>query len=136
MNVMSLLNSGGCKMDRKYEIEGKLIDLSVQVLDLVKKIQNDRKAFFVAKALLQNAVPPVICYGEALLEKEESLFRMKLLDCLSYLKGIRDGLIITARSPQKMQFSDLGKMILSCNYLISVISRQIKPEQAYTHQRA
>jgi four helix bundle protein len=105
------------------ELENRLIDFSIQAVNLIKSLPDDRVTIHLSGQLLRSAISPALNYGEAQGAESRKDFVHKLgvvlkelresLNCLKILVG-------TNYIPPE------GPVIKECNELVSIFVKSVE----------
>ena len=105
------------------ELENRLIDFSIHVVNLIKSLPEDRVTNHLSGQLLRSATSPALNYGEAQGAESRKDFVHKLgvvlkelresLNCLKILAGAN---YIKPKSP----------VIIECNELVSIFVKSVE----------
>ncbi len=84
---------------RKYDLEDRLVEFSIKIIDIVEKLPNTKAGNHIAGQLIRCGTSSTFNYGEA--ESAESIndFIHKMSICLKELRETRLCLIIIKRKP-------------------------------------
>lgn len=113
------------------ELENRLIDFTIQVVNLIKSLPEDRITNHLTGQLLRSATSPALNYGEAQGSESTKDFVHKLgivlkelresLNCLKILAGTN---YIKAESP----------VMKECNELVSIFVRSVETNKKKLEQ--
>ncbi|MGD1042719.1 MAG: four helix bundle protein [Sedimentisphaerales bacterium] len=85
------------KGTQKFDLEGRLIDFSLCVIDVVESLPNSRVGSHIANQLVRSGTSPAANYGEALSAESRSYFIHKMRVSLKELRETRIWLLIIQR---------------------------------------
>jgi four helix bundle protein len=85
------------KGTQKFDLEGRLIDFSLSVIDIVESLPNSRVGSHIANQLVRSGTSPAANYGEALSAESRSDFIHKMRVSLKELRETRIWLLIVQR---------------------------------------
>jgi four helix bundle protein len=85
------------KGTQKFDLEGRLIDFSLGVIDIVESLPNSRVGSHIANQLVRSGTSPAANYGEALSAESRSDFIHKMRVSLKELRETRIWLLIIQR---------------------------------------
>jgi four helix bundle protein len=82
---------------QKFDLEGRLIGFSLDVIDIVESLPNSRVGIHIANQLVRSGTSPAANYGEALSAESRSDFIHKMRVSLKELRETRIWLLIIQR---------------------------------------
>ena len=85
------------KGTQKFDLEGRLIDFSLSVIDIVESLPSSRVGSHIANQLVRSGTSPAANYGEALSAESRSDFIHKMRISLKELRETRIWLLIIQR---------------------------------------
>ena len=91
------MESEKCGRTGKYDLEERLIDFSIGVIDIVETLPNSRVGSHIANQLVRSGTSPAANYGEAQSAESRSDFIHKMLISLKELREARIWLLIIKR---------------------------------------
>jgi four helix bundle protein len=112
--------------NRKYDLEDRLIDFSVRIIDIVEKLPNTRTGNHIANQLIRCGTSPAPNYGEAQSAESRKDFIHKIKICLKELRETKIWLKIIQRKKLLNNTKDVGDAIAECDELISIFVTSIK----------
>jgi four helix bundle protein len=116
-------------MEKKYDLEDRLIDFAVRIIDLVETLPNTRDGNHVAGQLVRCGTSPAPNYGEAQSAESRSDFIHKIKIVLKELRETNVWLQIIRRR-RMAKSADLTKsLIAECHELISIFVTSSKTAQ-------
>jgi four helix bundle protein len=110
----------------KYDLENRLIEFSLLIIDIVEMLSNTRVGNHVAGQMLRSGTSPSFNYGEAQVAESRDDFIHKMKICLKELKEAHVALQIAKRKPLVTSFAKVDKAIIECKELISIFVRSIE----------
>jgi len=114
------------RRDVKYDLEERLLDFAVRIIEIVEALPNTRTGNHIAGQLLRCGTSPGPNYGEAQSAESRQDFVHKMKICLKELRETNAWLkIIRRRSLFKRQ-EELEALIGECNEVISIFVKSIK----------
>ena len=116
-------------METKYDLEKRLIDFAVRVIDLVETLPNTRAGNHVAGQLVRCGTSPAPNYGEAQSAESRSDFIHKIKIVLKELRETRVWLLIIHRKRMTRSAGQTDSLIAECNELISIFVASEKTAQ-------
>jgi len=111
--------------ERKFDLEDRLIDFSVMVIDIVEGLPNTRAANYIAGQLIRCGIAPSLIYGEAQSAESREDFIHKMKVAVKELKETR----ICFKLIQKKSMinaSQLGPAAQENEELIAIGSKSIQ----------
>ena len=114
------------KKNGKYDLEDRLLDFAVQIVELSEALPNTRAANHVAGQLLRSGTSPFGNHGE--LESAESRkdFVHKLRICLKELRETRRWLRLLARLKNQKTPATLPQCISESEELIRIFAASVR----------
>lgn len=106
--------------DMKYDLEQRLIDFAVRILDLVETLPNTRAGNHIAGQLVRCGTSPAPNYGEAQSAESRSDFIHKIKIVLKELRETNVWLQIIRRKRLSRSVAQTESLITECNELISI----------------
>jgi len=116
------------KKDRVYDIESRLIDFSIRVMNLVEALPDTRVGNHVAGQLLRCGTAPAANYGEAQSAESRSDFIHKMKIALKELRETRIWLLTIQRKPLAKP-QKLTAILTECNELTAIFVASIRTAQ-------
>ena len=112
--------------DRKYDLEDRLIEFSLRIIEIVEILPNTRVGNHIAGQLLRCGTSPAFNYGEAQVAESPDDFIHKMKICLKELKETLVALKIIRRKPLVSDLTIVDKAITESKELISIFVTSIK----------
>ncbi len=112
--------------DRKYDLEDRLIEFSLEIISIVEILPNARVGNHIAGQLLRCGTSPAFNYGEAQVAESPDDFIHKMKVCLKELKETLVALKIIRRKPLVRNLIIVDKAITEVKELISIFVTSIK----------
>jgi four helix bundle protein len=110
---------------RVFDLEERLINFSVQVLDLAEQLPNTYAGKHLAGQLIRSGTAPALNYGEAQGAESRNDFIHKMKVCLKELRETQICLKIIQRKPM-LESEDLESIIGECNQLVAIFTSSVK----------
>lgn len=85
-------------MSKKYNLENRLIDFGVQMIDVSSILDGSKAAVHLAGQLLRSGTSPVLDYGEAQSSESSKGFIHKIKIILKELRETKANLILVDRA--------------------------------------
>jgi len=114
------------KEDRTYDIEDRLIDFAVRIIQVAESLPKTRVANHIAGQLIRCGTSPAPNYGEAQSAESRADFVHKMKVCLKELRETRVWLRMIVRAKLIKSVSKLDSLIQENNELISIFVTSIR----------
>lgn len=111
--------------EKKYDIEERLIDFSVDIIFLVESLPNTKSASHLGGQLLRSGTSPSLNYGEAKGAESKNDFLHKMKICLKELRESFNCLRILHKAKIYKSEEQTMNSIKECNELISIFIKSI-----------
>lgn len=111
---------------RKFDLEERLIEFSVNTIGLTESMFNTRAGNHIAGQLVRSCTSPALHYGEAQSAESKNDFIHKLKLLLKELRESLNALKITQRVPLSENQEQVQKAMKECNELISIFVKSIE----------
>ncbi|MFM9837781.1 MAG: four helix bundle protein [Cyclobacteriaceae bacterium] len=115
------------------ELESRLIDFSIQVVNLIKSLPEDRITNHLSGQLLRSSTSPALNYGEAQGSESPKDFVHKLGVVIKELRESLNCLKILAGS-KYVQYDNPA--IKECNELVSIFVKSVETNKKKLEQEA
>ncbi len=115
--------------ERKYDLEDRLVEFSILIIDVVEILPNTKASNHLANQLIRSGTSPALNYGEAQSAESKSDFVHKLKIILKELRETRICLRIIKRLKNKNPIENIDFVYDECNQLISIFVKSIKTAQ-------
>ena len=112
--------------NKKYDLEERLIDFAVGILNLSENLPNTKAGNHIAGQITRSGTAPALIYGEAQSAESRKDFIHKMKVALKELRETLIALKIIKRKPLIKDFVIVDKVIAECNELISIFVTSIK----------
>ena len=112
--------------DKKYDLEKRLIDFAVRIIDLVETLANTRAGNHIAGQLVRCGTIPAPNYGEAQSAESRNDFIHKIKIVLKELRETKIWLQIIHRKRMTKSGSQTESLITECDELISIFVKSVK----------
>lgn len=109
-----------------YDLEERLIQFSLSILNLVEKLPDSRSGSHFAGQLLRSGTSPALNYGEAQVAESRNDFIHKMKICLKELKESHITLQIIERKPLISEYIEVEQCISECKELIAIFLKSIE----------
>ena len=117
-------------MEKKYDLEDRLIDFAVLVIKIAEKIGNTVAGKHLGENLIRSGTSPALNYGEAQGAESRKDFIHKMKICLKELRETRVGLKIINKLPFEQVKSLLDEALPENEELISIFFKSIETAQS------
>jgi four helix bundle protein len=111
--------------EKKYNLEDRLIDFAVAIINLVETLPSTRSGTHLGGQLLRSGTSPSLNYGEARSAESKIDFLHKMKVCLKELRETHNCLRIIHRGKIYLSENVLLDIINECNELISIFVKSI-----------
>ena len=111
---------------RKYDLEERLIDFAVRIINVVEVLPDTRAGNHIAGQLVRCGTSPASNYGEAQSAESRRDFIHKIKIVLKELRETQVWLKIIQRKKLAKNQEELGALITECNELISIFVTSVK----------
>jgi len=112
--------------NRKYDLEERLINFAVRIINIVEALPNTRAGNHIAGQLIRCGSSPAPNYGEAQSAESRNDFIHKIKIVLKELRETQVWLKIIQRKKLAKNQEELGALITECNELISIFVTSVK----------
>lgn len=113
---------------KAFELEDRLVDFSVRVIDVVEALPNSKAGRHIAGQLIRCGTSPAPNYGEAQSAESRNDFIHKMKVCLKELRETAIWLKIIAKRPLCPP-ERLNLLLQETNELISIFVKSTKTAQ-------
>ena len=113
-------------MDKKYDLNDRLIDFGVMVIDLSNNINHSSAGVYLANQILRSGVSPALHYGEAQGAESRKDFIHKLGILIKELRETLNALKIIKKAQLTNASEKLDNVLSECNELISIFNKSIE----------
>ena len=114
------------KKDKKFDLEERLIEFSLTIIDITEALPNTRAGIYLAGQLVRSGMSPALNYGEAQVAESRSDFVHKMKICLKELKESNVALQIITRKEMLKDMGPASKATKECQELISIFVKSIE----------
>lgn len=111
--------------ERKFDLEERLIQFALLILDIAEKLPNTYIGNYFGKQLVRSGTSPAFHYSEAQDAESRKDFVHKLKIALKELRESSTNMKIIKMKPI-LQSDQLDKAIKECNELISILVKSIQ----------
>jgi len=112
--------------NKKYDLEDRLIDFSVSIINIVEKLPNTRTGNHIANQLVRCGTSPAPNYGEAQSAESRQDFIHKIKICLKELRETKIWLKLIQRKNLIKNNEEVEALLGECDELISIFVVSIK----------
>lgn len=114
---------------KKYDIEERLIDFSVNIITFIEKLPNTKSANHLGGQLMRSGTSPALNYGEAKSAESKNDFIHKMKICLKELRETYVCLKIMEKVKAFKNEEEMKYLINESNELISIFVKSIETAQ-------
>ncbi len=114
------------KEDKTYDLEDRLIDFAVRIIQMAESLPKTRVANHIAGQLIRCGTSPAPNYGEAQSAESRADFIHKMKVCLKELRETRVWLRMIVRAKLIKPVTKLDSLIQENNELISIFVTSIR----------
>jgi four helix bundle protein len=111
--------------EKKYNLEERLIDFAVLILEVGESLFNSRAGNPMANQIIRSGTSPALNYGEAQSAESKNDFIHKLKIILKELRETNVALKIIKRKPLTKSIDKVDKALAECNELIAIFVKSI-----------
>lgn len=112
--------------NKKYDLEDRLIDFSVSIINIVEKLPDTRTGNHIANQLVRCGTSPAPNYGEAQSAESRQDFIHKIKICLKELRETKIWLKVIQRKSLIKNNEEVEILLRECDELISIFVVSIK----------
>jgi four helix bundle protein len=113
-------------MERKYDLEDRLVEYSCRMIDVVDALPNTRAGNYIAGQLIKSCMSPTFNYGEVQGAESRNDFIHKLAVVLKELKECRSALKIIMKKALIKPVSKLDGIYKETEELIAIMAKSIE----------
>lgn len=113
-------------MERKFDLNNRLIDFAVMVIELHGKISKTEPGIYLANHMMRAGVSPSLHYGEAQGAESRKDFIHKLGILIKELREALNAMNIINRAKLSKSNDQLEETIKECNELIAIFNKSIE----------
>ncbi len=115
--------------NHKFNLEERLINFSVEMINLTKSLENSYASNYLAKQLLRSSTSPALNYGEAQSAESRKDFIHKIKIVLKELRESHVCLKIIERTDNNISKEKINLALNECNELISIFVKSVETAQ-------
>ena len=112
--------------NRKYDLEERLIDFAIRIINIVEALPNTRAGNHIGGQLVRCGTAPAPNYGEAQSAESRNDFIHKIKIVLKELRETRVWLKIIQRKSLLKSTREIELLIAECDELISIFVTSVK----------
>jgi four helix bundle protein len=120
------MEKGNEKRNHKFDLEKRLIDFSICIIDIVESLPNTRVGNHIGNQLVRSGTSPAANYGEAQSAESRSDFIHKMRVSLKELRETRIWLLIIQRKEMIKQATIIGRALEENCELIAIFAASVK----------
>jgi four helix bundle protein len=110
---------------KKYNLEERLIDFSIIILNVIEQLPNDKIGNHLGGQLLRSGTSPALNYGEAQSAESRNDFIHKMKICLKELRETGICLKIIIKKPVMKNLVQVEKAFAESNELAAIFNKSI-----------
>lgn len=116
---------------RKYDLEGRLIEFTINIIDAVETLPDNKVCNYLGSQLLRSGTSPVLTYGEAQAaeSRKDFIHKFKII-----LKELRETNICLTLLNRKAFITD-GALIKESKELIAIFTTSIATAERNTNAK-
>lgn len=115
---------------RQYDLESRMIDFAVQIIDVVEEIPSSRAGNHIAGQLVRSGTAPAPNYAEGVGAESRRDFVHKLKLAFKELRETKVWLQIVSRKGMYRTESDVAAALQECDELIRIIGKSISTAES------
>ena len=115
--------------EKKYDLEGRLLEYSASIVRLIEQLANNRAGNHVAGQLLRSGTAALPNHGEAQAAESSADFIHKMKICLKELRESYRWLLLVRRVPLVENKADVDIIICETDELIRIFVKSIQTAQ-------
>jgi four helix bundle protein len=116
----------GVRRDRRYDLEDRLLDFAVNVVELTESLPNTRAGNHIAGQLLRCGTSPLSNHGEVEAAESRKDFLHKLRICLKELRETKRWLRLVSRLKKLGEPANLPACLNEAEELIRIFVASVK----------
>jgi len=121
--------------NNKYDLEKRLIDFAVRIINVVEALPNTRAANHIGGQLLRCGTAPASNYGEAQSAESRNDFIHKIKIIFKELRETRVWLKIIVRISLAKSTKEMEALITECDELISIFVTSVKTAEKNKYKK-
>jgi len=115
-----------CKRNHKFDLEKRLIDFSVNIIDIVESLPDNRIGNHIGNQLVRSGTSPAANYGEAQSAESRNDFIHKMRVSLKELRETRIWLLIIQRKELVRSAGMVSQTLNENCELIAIFAASVK----------
>jgi four helix bundle protein len=121
--------------NRKFDLEERLIDFSVLIIEITESLFNTRAGNHISGQLVRSGTSPALNYGEVQSAESVNDFIHKLKIVLKELRESLIALKIIKKVPLTKKIDIVEKGMIECNELISIFVKSVETAKKNNEKR-
>lgn len=113
-------------INRDFNLENRLLDYSVSIIQLVDKMDTRFAAKHIGNQLLRSGTSPLFNHGEAQGAESQKDFIHKMGICLKELREARRALLLVKKVPLTKHLDQVTSVLLETEELIRIFFTSIR----------
>ncbi|MEX2116559.1 MAG: four helix bundle protein [Bacteroidota bacterium] len=114
----------------KYDLEERLINFAVNIIDVVESLPRTRTGNHMAGQLVRSGTSPALNYGEAQSAESRNDFIHKMKVILKELRETRIGLAIVERKTISRNHWAIPGIVEECRQLVAIFAKSIQTAES------
>lgn len=110
---------------RKFDLEGRLVNYTCRMIDMVEALPNTRAGNYIASQLIKSCHSPSFNYGEVQAAESRNDFIHKMGIVLKELKECRTALKIIRKREMIKSKNEINEVYKETEELIAIIAKSI-----------
>ncbi len=115
----------------KEELENRLIDFSVIIINISENLKDSRAGNYFAGQIVRSGSSPALNYGEAQAAESKKDFIHKMKICLKELRETFVALKIIKRADLHLDYPRIDDATKECDELISIFVASVNTAQSH-----
>ncbi|MDP7028062.1 MAG: four helix bundle protein [Candidatus Marinimicrobia bacterium] len=115
--------------NHKFNLEERLINFSVEMINLTKSLEKSYASNYLGKQLLRSSTSPALNYGEAQSAESRKDFIHKIKIVLKELRESHINLNIIEKTDNNISKEKVNSALNECNELISIFVKSVETAQ-------
>ncbi|NOY75184.1 MAG: four helix bundle protein [Kiritimatiellaeota bacterium] len=112
--------------ERVYDLEDRLVDFAISIIDIVEGLPNGRATNHIASQLIRSGTSPAPNYSESMSAESKQDFIHKIKIALKELRESRVWMKIIIRRRYLQKDNEAVSAINECEELIRILSASVK----------
>jgi four helix bundle protein len=126
INESSNTEYGGARRNPQYDLEDRLLDFAVNVVELTESLPSTRAGNHIAGQLLRCGTSPLSNHGEVEAAESRKDFLHKLRICLKELRETKRWLLLVSRLKRLGEAENVTLCLNEVNELIRIFAASVR----------